>query len=82
MVGLLSLLFLTVSACFWLVAVCKIINQRPSKAKVYYIFVVVFLVRISTQIDAMRSVCRLATNQRRAISQPVVGRLFGQPVDR
>ena len=44
---------LHLAACCWLVVVCKIIDQRPSKARVYYIFVL-FVVRISAQTMVSR----------------------------
>ena len=47
---------------FWLVVVCKIIDRRPSKAKVCYNFIF-FIVRIAAQIEAITSPHTLNTSR-------------------
>ncbi len=44
---LLSLLSSIIGACFWLVVVCKLIDQQPPKVTVYFLFEVFFALNLS-----------------------------------
>jgi hypothetical protein len=44
---LLSLLSSIIGACFWLVVVCKFIDQRPTKVTVYFLFDIFFASNLS-----------------------------------